>query len=65
MANRAPNAVEPYLRSLMRIVLGFTFSSHGLQKLFGFFGGFGGHGGTVHRTPCSGSLVVSKPSAVC
>jgi len=48
MANRAPNAAEPYLRSLMRIVLGFTFSSHGLQKLLGFFGGLGGHGAAVH-----------------
>jgi putative oxidoreductase len=48
MANRGSSTVEPYFRSLMRIVLGFTFSSHGLQKLLGFFGGFGGHGGTVH-----------------
>ena len=48
MANRAANAIEPYVRSLMRIVLGFTFSSHGLQKLLGFFGGMGGHGGTAH-----------------
>ena len=48
MANRRPNTVEPYLYSLMRIVLGFTFSSHGLQKLLGFFGGMGGHGATVH-----------------
>lgn len=47
MASRG-SGVEPYLRSLMRIVLGFTFASHGLQKLFGFFGGLGGHGHTVH-----------------
>jgi len=32
----------------MRIVVGFTFSCHGLQKLFGFFGGMGGHGGAAH-----------------
>jgi putative oxidoreductase len=47
MASRG-SGLESYLRSLMRIVLGFTFSSHGLQKLFGFFGGLGRHGGTVH-----------------
>ena len=48
MASRGEIGLVPYLRSLMRIVLGFTFSSHGLQKLLGFFGGIGGHGGTVH-----------------
>ncbi len=35
---------EPYARSLLRIVAGFTFSLHGMQKLFGFFGGMGGKG---------------------
>jgi putative oxidoreductase len=34
---------EPYLRSLLRIVVGFTFSLHGYQKFFGWFGGLGGH----------------------
>jgi putative oxidoreductase len=38
---------EPYARSLLRIVAGFTFSLHGMQKLFGFFGGMNGRGGTV------------------
>ena len=33
---------EPYLRSLLRIVVGFTFSLHGWQKFFGSFGGLGG-----------------------
>ena len=33
---------EPYLRSLLRIVVGFTFSLHGWQKFFGAFGGLGG-----------------------
>jgi putative oxidoreductase len=33
---------EPRLRSLARIVIGFTFSLHGWQKLFGAFGGLGG-----------------------
>ncbi|MCL5005313.1 MAG: DoxX family protein [Acidobacteria bacterium] len=36
-------SVEPWVRSLLRIVVGFTFSLHGLQKLFGMFGGIGGH----------------------
>lgn len=36
-------ALEPWVRSLLRIVIGFTFCSHGLQKLFGMFGGIGGH----------------------
>ena len=35
--------IEPVLRSLARIVLGFTFSLHGWQKWFGAFGGLGGH----------------------
>jgi putative oxidoreductase len=34
---------EPILRSLARIVIGFTFSLHGWQKVFGAFGGLGGH----------------------
>jgi putative oxidoreductase len=33
---------EPRLRSLARIVIGFTFSLHGWQKFFGAFGGLGG-----------------------
>jgi putative oxidoreductase len=33
---------EPSLRSLARIVIGFTFSLHGWQKVFGAFGGLGG-----------------------
>jgi len=37
------SALEPYLRSLLRILVGFTFSLHGYQKLFGAFGGLGGH----------------------
>ncbi len=35
---------EPRVRSIMRIVVGFTFSLHGFQKLFGLFGGMGGKG---------------------
>lgn len=36
---------EPYARSVLRIIAGFTFSLHGMQKLFGFFGGMGRTGG--------------------
>ena len=36
--------LEPYARSVLRIVVGFTFSLHGMQKLLGFFGGMGGNG---------------------
>src|SRR5580700_9863664 len=32
---------ESQLRSLARIVIGFTFSLHGWQKFFGAFGGLG------------------------
>jgi len=35
---------EPYARSLLRIIVGFSFSLHGFQKLFGLFGGMGGAG---------------------
>lgn len=39
--------LEPRALSLLRIVAGFTFSLHGLQKLFGLFGGMGGNGATA------------------
>jgi putative oxidoreductase len=38
--------LEPLAHSLMRIVVGFLFMEHGLQKIFGLFGGLGGH--TAH-----------------
>jgi putative oxidoreductase len=44
----AIRALEPFARSLLRIVAGFTFSLHGMQKLLGLFGGMGGNGGTAH-----------------
>jgi putative oxidoreductase len=34
---------EPCLRSVARVVIGFTYSLHGWQKFFGMFGGIGGH----------------------
>ena len=43
----AIRTIEPFARSLLRIVAGFTFSLHGMQKLLGFFGGMNGKGGTV------------------
>ena len=36
--------LEPYARSLLRLIIGFTFSLHGFQKVFGMFGGAGGTG---------------------
>jgi putative oxidoreductase len=33
--------------ALLRIVIGFLFTCHGTQKLFGAFGGVDGHGGHV------------------
>ena len=41
------HSFEPYARSVLRIIAGFTFSLHGLQKLFGLFGGMGPKGGTA------------------
>lgn len=40
----AIRSAEPWMRSMLRIVAGLTFSCHGMQKLFGMFGGIGGHG---------------------
>jgi len=34
----AIRSAEPWVRSVLRIVVGFTFSLHGFQKLFGMFG---------------------------
>lgn len=41
-----PAPYSRYFLSVLRIVAGFTFTLHGLQK-FGAFGGMGGHGGKV------------------
>ena len=34
--------LEPYLRSVFRVMAAFTFTLHGWQKFFGMFGGIGG-----------------------
>jgi putative oxidoreductase len=36
--------IQPFAQSIMRIVIGFTFSCHGMAKLFGILGGVNGHG---------------------
>jgi putative oxidoreductase len=41
------HTLEPVARSFLRIVAGFTFSLHGMQKVLGLFGGIGGKGGTA------------------
>jgi putative oxidoreductase len=35
-------AWEPQLRSVLRVIVGYTFSLHGYQKFFGWLGGLGG-----------------------
>jgi putative oxidoreductase len=35
----AIRSAEPWMRSVLRIVVGLTFSCHGFQKLFGVLGG--------------------------
>ena len=40
-------ALTPRALSVLRIVIGFTYSLHGYQKLFGMFGGMGGKGATA------------------
>ena len=40
-------AWQPAVRSVLRIVAGFLFALHGMQKMFGFFGGMGGKGGVA------------------
>jgi putative oxidoreductase len=43
----ATGTLESVARSVLRIVVGFTFSLHGMQKLLGFFGGVDGKGAAV------------------
>jgi len=39
--------VSPQIYALLRVSAGFTFASHGAQKLFGVLGGFGGEPGST------------------
>ncbi len=39
MAGSPVSALRGYVLSVMRIVIGLTFMSHGLQKVFGLLGG--------------------------
>jgi len=44
MDQTTSGSLQSYAHSVLRIVAGFTFTLHGLQKLFGMFGGMGGGG---------------------
>ena len=48
MAQSVLGSLQPYARSVMRIMVGFLFMQHGLQKIFGLLGGMGASGGTAH-----------------
>lgn len=48
MAQAAGASFHPYVRSALRIIAGFLFMEHGLQKILGLLGGMGGHGATAH-----------------
>lgn len=48
---------QPYALSLLRIIVGFTFSLHGFQK-FGALGGMGGEGRAVHLASTLGVAAV-------
>ncbi len=41
MGSKLLGSLQPHLLSLLRIVAAFTFSLHGVQKLFGWLGGRG------------------------
>jgi putative oxidoreductase len=49
---------EPHLRSLLRIVAGFTFSLHGYQKMFGWLGGLDGQGNPAELASLMGAAGV-------
>jgi len=39
MANTLVSTLQPYALSVLRIIVGFTFSLHGVQKVLGWLGG--------------------------
>ena len=50
---RKLSPLQPYALSIMRIVIGFMFTCHGGQKLFGWFGGLG----STHAAAAFGTLI--------
>ena len=48
MPQAARASFLPFARSALRIMVGFLFMEHGLQKILGLLGGGGGSGGTAH-----------------
>src|SRR3984885_14907449 len=42
-----PSSLQSYVRAVLRIVAGFTFTLHGAQK-FGALGGLGGHAAPLY-----------------
>jgi putative oxidoreductase len=48
MAQAARASFLPFARSALRIMVGFLFMEHGLQKILGLLGGVGPSGGTAH-----------------
>ncbi|MEO7650697.1 MAG: DoxX family protein [Bryobacteraceae bacterium] len=53
-----PEAYRPIAYALFRIVFGFLFLCHGLQKHFGLFGGINGQGATVPLASLGGAAGV-------
>ena len=49
--------LEPYFRSLLRIMAAFTFSQHGWQKFFGWLGGIGGQSVPVNTMLGAAGLI--------
>lgn len=48
MAQAVRASFLPFARSALRIMVGFLFMEHGLQKILGLLGGVGGSGATAH-----------------
>jgi putative oxidoreductase len=49
---------EPQLRSILRIIAGFTFSLHGYQKMFGWLNGLDGQGNPAELASMMGAAGV-------
>jgi putative oxidoreductase len=47
LSQNALAGLEPYARSILRIIVGFTFMVHGSPKILGVLGGLGGKGATA------------------